>query len=67
MDEETSWLLATELRNTSKLVLDFHSTYPTIPEVHDLQSKYKYKSLFVLDPCEYNYLITNILTITPSR
>jgi hypothetical protein len=30
-DEETSWLLATELRNTSKLVLDFHSAYPNKP------------------------------------
>jgi hypothetical protein len=31
MDEETSWLLATELGNASKLVLDFHSAYPNKP------------------------------------
>jgi hypothetical protein len=27
MDEETSWLLATELGNTSELVSDYHSAY----------------------------------------
>jgi hypothetical protein len=26
-DKETSWLLATELRNASKLVSDYHSAY----------------------------------------
>jgi hypothetical protein len=31
MDEETSWLLATELGNASKLVLDYHSAYPDKP------------------------------------
>jgi hypothetical protein len=30
-DEETSWLLATEFGNTSKLVSDFHSAYPNKP------------------------------------
>ena len=28
MDEETSWLLAMELRHASDLVSDFHSRYP---------------------------------------
>jgi hypothetical protein len=27
MDEETSWLLATELGNASELVSDYHSAY----------------------------------------
>jgi hypothetical protein len=30
-DEETSWLLATELGNASELVTDFHSAYPAKP------------------------------------
>jgi hypothetical protein len=30
-DEETSWLLATELGNASELVLDFHAAYPNKP------------------------------------
>jgi hypothetical protein len=30
-DEETSWLLATELGNASDLVADFHSAYPDKP------------------------------------
>lgn len=30
-DEETSWLLATELGNASELVSDFHSAYPNKP------------------------------------
>ncbi|KIK74108.1 hypothetical protein PAXRUDRAFT_73129, partial [Paxillus rubicundulus Ve08.2h10] len=30
-DEETSWLLATELRHASELVEHFHSKYPTKP------------------------------------
>jgi hypothetical protein len=30
-DEETSWLLATELGNASELVADFHSAYPAKP------------------------------------
>jgi len=30
-DEETSWLLATELGNASKLVSDYHSAYPDKP------------------------------------
>jgi len=30
-DEETSWLLATELGNTSELVQDFHHRYPEKP------------------------------------
>ena len=28
-DEETSWILATELGNAPKLVADYHTTYPT--------------------------------------
>jgi hypothetical protein len=35
-DEETSWLLATELRNASELVLDFHSAYPNKPSPIEL-------------------------------
>src|ERR1700731_2209576 len=31
-DEETSWLLATELEHASDLVADFHSVYPNKPE-----------------------------------
>jgi hypothetical protein len=31
MDKETSWLLATELGNMSKLVSDYHSAYPDKP------------------------------------
>src|SRR5882724_3193570 len=27
-DKATSWILVTELRHTTKLVLDFHSAYP---------------------------------------
>ena len=30
-DEETSWILATELDHASKLVQDFHKSYPTKP------------------------------------
>ena len=30
-DEETSWLLATELAHTSKLISDFHQKYPNKP------------------------------------
>jgi len=30
-DKETSWLLATELRNASELVSDYHSAYPDKP------------------------------------
>lgn len=30
-DEETSWLLATELGNASELVADFHAAYPNKP------------------------------------
>jgi len=30
-DEETSWLLATELGNASELVQDFHHRYPEKP------------------------------------
>ena len=30
-DKETSWLLATELGNTSELVKNFHSWYPAKP------------------------------------
>src|SRR5262249_5315902 len=30
-DEETSWILATELGNASELVTDFHSAYPAKP------------------------------------
>jgi hypothetical protein len=30
-DEETSWILATELGNASELVQDFHSAYPDKP------------------------------------
>jgi hypothetical protein len=30
-DEETSWILATELDHASELVSDFHSTYPRKP------------------------------------
>ena len=30
-DEETSWLLATELDHVSKLLSDFHQKYPTKP------------------------------------
>ena len=30
-DEETSWLLATELAHASDLVTDFHSAYPDKP------------------------------------
>jgi len=49
-DEETSWLLATELGNTSELVLDYHSAYPDKPGpiqnwsiqiVHNGNYKYK--------------------------
>ena len=28
-DEETSWILATELGNAPELVADYHATYPT--------------------------------------
>src|SRR3979490_349328 len=31
MDEETSWILATEVENASKLIQDFHKSYPTKP------------------------------------
>ena len=31
MDEETSWLLASKLGHASKVVLDFHLTYPSKP------------------------------------
>ena len=31
MDEETSWLLASELRHASKVVSDFDLTYPSKP------------------------------------
>src|ERR1700746_2039207 len=34
MDEETSWLLATELGHASNLVSDFHSHYPSKPGPH---------------------------------
>ena len=27
-DEETSWILALELRNAPELILDFHQSYP---------------------------------------
>ena len=30
-DEETSWILATELRNAPKLVADYHTAYPAKP------------------------------------
>ena len=30
-DEETSWLLATELGNASELVENFHAKYPDKP------------------------------------
>ena len=30
-DEETSWILASELKNAPKLVLDFHRSYPAKP------------------------------------
>ena len=30
-DEETSWLLATELDNAQDAILDFHSKYPAKP------------------------------------
>ena len=30
-DEETSWILTTELDHASKLVQDFHKSYPTKP------------------------------------
>ena len=30
-DEETSWLLATELAHTPELVSDFHQKYPNKP------------------------------------
>ena len=30
-DEETSWILATELGNTPELVADYHAAYPTTP------------------------------------
>ena len=30
-DEETSWILATELGNTPELVADYHPAYPTKP------------------------------------
>ena len=33
-DEETSWLLATELGHASNLVSDFHSCYPAKPGPH---------------------------------
>ena len=33
-DEETSWLLATELGHASDLVSDFHSCYPAKPGPH---------------------------------
>ena len=31
IDEETSWMLATELGHASKIVAEFHSAYPTKP------------------------------------
>ena len=31
MDEETSWLLASELRHASEVVSDFHLAYPSKP------------------------------------
>ena len=31
MDEETSWLVATELRHATDLVADFHKAYPDKP------------------------------------
>ena len=33
-DEETSWLLATELGHASNLISDFHSRYPAKPGPH---------------------------------
>ena len=30
-DEETSWILASELENVPELVLDFHRSYPAKP------------------------------------
>ena len=30
-DEETSWILTTELGNASELIADFHSAYPNKP------------------------------------
>ena len=30
-DKETSWILASELRNVPKLVSDFHQLYPAKP------------------------------------
>ena len=30
-DEETSWLVATELRHTTELVTDYHKAYPSKP------------------------------------
>ena len=30
-DEETSWLLASELRHASEVISDFHLTYPSKP------------------------------------
>ncbi|KIK96649.1 hypothetical protein PAXRUDRAFT_137989, partial [Paxillus rubicundulus Ve08.2h10] len=35
-NEETSWLLATELDHASKLILDFHSTCPEKPGPYHL-------------------------------
>ena len=35
-DEETSWLLATELGHASDLVSDFHSRYPAKPGPHSV-------------------------------
>ena len=35
-DEETSWLLATELGHVSNLVSDFHSRYPAKPGPHSV-------------------------------
>jgi hypothetical protein len=34
MDDETSWLPATELGHASEVVLDFHSRYPGKPGPH---------------------------------
>ena len=34
IDEETSWLLATELDHASELITDFHVQYPDKPRPH---------------------------------
>ena len=36
MDEETSWILTTELEHPSELVSDFHMAYPKNPVPYPL-------------------------------